>query len=191
MKRLIFLLLLLPLAATSQNYIYEITATGGRFRVLVTDNSREAYPRDIVDYGLLDTASLVLFAYQGIEEMKAREANLQAQIFLAQLRASQLTAAVSARTPLNYAAYAAQRWETAYDGNYLYEVRGVGQPMSVYIQGGQLRRTSNNNVLATVTPQAANWFTATNGGVPVQLYQYGNIWVGRNSNGQIVTLRRQ
>ena len=191
MKRLIFFLLLLPVLATSQNYIYEITATGGQFRVLVTDNSRESYPRDVVDYGLLDTASLVLFAYQGIEEMKAREANLQAQIFLAQLRGAQLTTAVSARTPLNYADYAAQRWAEAYDGNYLYEVRGAGQPMSVYIQGGQLRRTSNNNVLATVTAQAANWFTATNGGVPVQLYQYGNIWVGRNANAQIVTLRRQ
>lgn len=191
MKRIIFFFLLLPLLATGQNYIYEITPVDNAFRVLVTDNSREAYPRDVVDYGLLDTASLRLFAYNAVEEMRSREATLQGQIFLARLRAQQASAAVSARIPLDYAGYAADRYATAYEGQYLYEVRGSVNPIAVYVTGLELRRTSNNNLLATLTPVSANWFSATSGANTVQLYQQGAIWVGVNAQGQIVTLRRQ
>jgi len=90
---------------------------------------------------------------------------------------------------LDYPAFAAQ-WLPTYAGNYQYQVRGTATNFPVYISGSELRRTSNNNLLATITPQAANWFVATNGGVPVQLYQSGNFWVGRNASGQIVTLKR-
>lgn len=191
MKRIIFLFLLLPMFATGQNYLYEITPVNGTFRVLVTDNSREAYPRDLVDYGLLDTAALQLFAYNAIEEMRGREAALQGQIFLARLRAQQAEAAISTRIALDYAGYAAGRYATAYEGRYLYEVRGSVNPIAVYIEGLELRRTSNNNLLATLTPVAAGWFAATSGANTVQLYQVGGIWVGTNAQGQIVTLRRQ
>ncbi len=191
MKKTAFLFLFSTVAffAPAQNYLFEITPTAGQFRLLVTDDSREAYPRDMTDFGLLDTAQLQLLAYQRIEQMKAREANLMAQSFLARLNAEQTAAAVDDFVSLDYPAFAAQ-WLPTYDGNYQYQVRGTATNFAVFIANGELRRTSNNNLLATITPQAANWFVATNGGVPVQLYQSGNFWVGRNANNQIVTLKR-
>lgn len=191
MKKTAFLFLFSVCAffAPAQNYLFEITPTAGQFRLLVTDDSREAYPRDMTDFGLLDTAQLQLLAYQRIEQMKAREASFMAQSFLARLNAEQTAGAVDDFVTLDYPTFAAQ-WLTTYAGNYQYQVRGTATNFAVFIANGELRRTSNNNLLATITPQAANWFVATNGGVPVQLYQSGNFWVGRNASNQIVTLKR-
>jgi len=190
LKKIGFLFLILPAIVQGQNYLFEITPTAGEFRVLITDDTREAYPRDITDFGLVDTATLQLLAHQRIEQAKSRQSSLLAQSFLAALNAEQTASGVGAVVPIDYAAFAAAQWATAYDGNYQYQVRGTATNFGVYIDGAELRRTSNNNLLATITPQSANWFTATNGGVPVQLYQAGNIWVGRNANNQIVTLKR-
>lgn len=185
----LFLFLVCALFAQAQNYLFEITPTQGKFRLLVTDDSREAYPRDMTDFGLLDTAQLQLLAYQRIEQMKVREANLTAQTFMARLNAEQTAGAVDDFVSLDYPAYASQ-WLSSYAGNYQYQVRGTATNFAVVIANGELRRASNNNLLATITAQSANWFAATNGGVPVQLYQSGNFWVGRNSSNQIVTLKR-
>jgi len=192
MKKLTFLFLFSVGAffAPAQNYLFEITPSAGQFRLLVTDDTREAYPRDITDFGLIDTAELQLLAYQRIENAKARQSSLLASSFLAELNAEQTGGAIDDYVTLNYSAWAASQWAAAYNGNYQYQVRGTATNFAVYISGAELRRTSNNNLLATITPQAANWFTATNGGVPVQLYQSGNFWVGRNASGQIVTLKR-
>jgi hypothetical protein len=190
MKRLIFFLFLLPLALTGQNYLYEITPINGTFRVLVTDDSRESFPRDILDYGNLDTAGLRLFAYNVIEEMRNREAAQQVQIFLAQLRRSTALNSIAARIPLDYAAHMAERYANAFDGQYQYQVRGTATNFPVYIAGTELRRQSNNNLLATLTPQAGNWIRLTAGENVINLYQFGVTWVGTNAQGQIVTLRR-
>lgn len=191
MKKAIFILSLLPVALQAQNYLFEITPTNGQFRVLITDDTKEAYPRDIVDYGLLDTANFSALAYNLIEQAKTKEASQMAQTFLAELKAEQVNQAFGAIVPLDYNAHIAAQLATAYDGQYLYEVRGTATNLQVYITGTQLRRTSNNNLLGTVTPITANWIIATpTAQAGINLYLYGNTWVGRNSSNQIVTLKR-
>lgn len=190
MKKAIFIFLFLPVMLTGQNYLFEITPTAGQFRVLITDDTKEAYPRDITDFGLLDTAGFQLFAYQRMEQAKSRQAQLMAQSFLAALNAEQTAAAVGTYVPVDYSIWAAQYLST-YAGNYQYRVRGTATNFPVYITAeGELRRTSNNNLLATITPNTANWMTVTAGQTIVQLYQMGNIWVGRNASNQIVTLKK-
>lgn len=55
-----------------------------------------------------------------------------------------------------------------------------------------LRRQSNNNLLATLSARSNNWLRATVNGTNevVNLYQFGNTWVGRNAAGQFVTLKK-
>lgn len=191
MKNAIFLFFLLPFALQAQNYLFEITPTAGEFRVLITDDTKEAYPRDIVDYGQLDTANFTAIAYNLIEQAKSREASLMAQTFLAELKAEQVDDAFGAFVTLDYATYAATQWANAFDGSYIYQVRGTATNFQVYISGTELRRTSNNNLLGTVTPVTANHITATpTAQSAIELYLLGSIWVGRNSSNQIVTLKR-
>lgn len=191
MKKAIFLFFLLPFAVQAQNYLFEITSTAGKFRVLITDDTKEAYPRDIVDYGQLDTSNFSALAYNLIEQAKSREATLMAQTFLAELKADQVEGAFGAVVTLDYAAYAASQWANAFDGQYTYQVRGTATNFGVYISGTELRRTSNNNLLGTITPITANHITATpTAQSPTELYLLGGIWVGRNASNQIVTLKR-
>jgi hypothetical protein len=192
MKKLIFLFLLLPCFVQAQNYLFEITPTAGEFRVLVTDDTKEAYPRDITDFGEVDTAALQLLAYQRIENARSRQASLMAQSFLAELNAEQTAAAIGAVVPLNYSAWINSNLAGVYDGIYQYAVRGTAVNYPVVITGAELRRQSNNNLLATLSARSNNWLRATvNGtGEVVNLYQFGNAWVGKNAAGQVVTLKK-
>jgi hypothetical protein len=187
MKNLIFLSLLFPLCLTGQNFIFEIVPTAGQFRVLITDDSQEAYPRPVTDYGLLDSTAVQQLAYTIIEQANNRFASLQSQTFFSQLKADQAQAAFAARVPLNYAEWIASR--VNYDGQYQYVVRGTATNFPVTITGTSLTRNSNGNQLATITPRSHNWMRLTSGQTVVDLYQFGAVWVGRN-NGNIVTLRR-
>lgn len=192
MKKAIFLFLLLPLFATGQNYLFEITPINGEFRVLITDDTKEAYPRDITDFGLLDTANLQLLAYQRIENARNRQASLAIQALIADLNAAQTAAAIGAYIPLNYSAWINGNLAGVYDGVYQYTVRGTAVNYPVVITGAQLRRQSNNNLLATLSARSNNWIQATVNGTNevVNLYQFGNTWVGKNAAGQFVTLKK-
>lgn len=186
-QAIIFILLALPFFATGQNYLFEITPTNGQFRLLVTDDTREVYPRDnIVDFGLLDTATFVAVGINRIQDAKKTQANKMAQSFLSELSAQQTSEQMGAFVEINYDTWAAAQFANSYDGNYKYEVRGTGTNFNVYISGTQLRRTGNNNLLATITPHTTNWFTVAG----VEMYQLGGFFVGRNATNQIVTLKR-
>jgi hypothetical protein len=192
MKNIIFIFLLLPCFVQAQNYLFEITPTNGQFRVLVTDDTREAYPRDIRDFGTMDTATLTLLAYQRIEEARSRQAALLAQSFVAELNADQTATAIGAAIPLNYPAWINDRMAGTLDGVWQYQVRGTAVDFAVVIEGAELRRQSNNNLLATLSARANNWIRATSSATQevVNLFQLGNAWVGRNAAGQIVTLKK-
>ena len=192
MKKAIFLLLFLPVMLTGQNYLFEITPTAGQFRVLITDDTREAYPRDITDFGLVDTAELQLLAYQRIENARNRQAQLAIGALIADLNAEQTAAAIGAYIPLNYSAWINGNLAGVYDGVYQYTVRGTAVNYPVVITGAQLRRQSNNNLLATLSARSNNWIQATVNGTNevVNLYQFGNTWVGKNAAGQFVTLKK-
>ena len=193
MKKLIFLFLLLPCFVQAQNYLFEITPTNGEFRVLVTDDTKEAYPRDITDFGEVDTAALQLLAYQRIENARSRQASLMAQSFLAELNAEQTAAAIDAVVPLNYSAWINGNLAGVYDGVWQYTVRGTATNFNVVIDGAEMRRQSTNNLLATISARANNWIRATVQATSevINLYQFGNVFVGKNAAGQIVTLKKQ
>lgn len=192
MKKLIFLFLLLPCFVQAQNYLFEITPQDGQFRVLVTDDTKEAYPRDITDFGTMDTAALQLLAYQRIEQARSRQAAIMAQSFVAELNAEQTAAAIGAVIPLNYSAWINGNLAGVYDGVWQYQVRGTAINYPVVITGAELRRQSNNNLLATLSARSNNWIQATVSATNevVNLYQFGNVFVGKNAGGQVVTLKR-
>lgn len=192
MKKAIFLFLFLPLFATGQNYLFEITPTNGEFRVLVTDDTKEAYPRDITDFGTLDTANLQLLAYQRIEAARSRQASLAISALIADLNAEQTAAAIGAFIPLNYAAWINGNLAGVYDGAYQYTERNTATNLTVLIDGAKLRRQSDNAVIATLSARSNNWIraTLTAGGEVVNLYQFGNTWVGKRANGNFVTLKK-
>jgi hypothetical protein len=192
MKKLIFLFLLLPCIAGAQNYLFEITSINGEFRVLVTDDTREAYPRDITDFGTIDTANLQLLAYQRIEQARSRQASLSISALIADLNAEQTVAAIGAFIPLNYSAWINGNLAGVNDGAYQYTERNTATNLAVVIDGGNLKRQSDNVVLATLSARANNWIraTLTTGGEVVNLYQFGNTWVGKRANGNFVTLKK-
>jgi hypothetical protein len=192
MKKLIFLFLLLPCFVQAQNYLFEITPTNGEFRVLVTDDTREAYPRDITDFGTLDTATLTLLAYQRIEQARSRQASLAISALIADLNAEQTATAIGATVTLNYAAWINANLAGVYDGVYQYTERGTATNLAVVIDGANLRRQSDNVVIATLSARANNWIraTLTSGGEIVNLYQFGNTWVGKRANGNFVTMKK-
>jgi len=195
MKRILFFLLsVVAFSATTQaqNYLFEITPANGEFRVLITDDTRESYPRDITDFGLVDTANLQLLAYQRIEQARSREASLRIQALIADLNAEQTATSVGGVVVLNYQAWINARLAGVYDGNYQYQVRGTATNLEVVISGGDLLRASDNVVLATLSGMSSNWIqvTVVGSGEVIDLYQFGNTWVGKNAAGQFVTLKR-
>lgn len=174
MKTLLFILCLLPTLLVGQNYILDIKVRpNGKFAVQEIDDSREVFPRQEINHGVLDTATLQLLAYQLIEQARVKEANLGAQYFYAKLKAEQTIDTVELHVPLDYTAYATNRWQGVFDGNYTYFSRD-GNPINVYISGYELRRVNNNNVLLTFVPQSSNFLIATNGGASFNMYQSGN-----------------
>lgn len=192
MKKAIFIFLFLPVMLTGQNYLFEITPTNGEFRVLITDDTREAYPRDITDFGTIDTANLQLLAYQRIEAARSRQASLAISALIADLNAEQTAAAIGAYIPLNYSAWINGNLAGVYNGAYQYTERNTATNLTVLIDGANLRRQSNNAVIATLSARSNNWIraTLTAGGEVVNLYQFGNTWVGKRANGNFVTLKK-
>ena len=192
MKKLIFLFLFLPCIAGAQNYLFEIVPTAGQFRVLVTDDTREAYPRDVTDFGTIDTANLRLLAYQRIEQARNRQASLAISALIADLNAEQTKAAIEAVIALDYQGWINGNLAGVNDGAYQYTERGTATNLAVVIEGGNLKRQSDNVVLATLSARANNWIraTLTTGGEIVNLYQFGNTWVGKRSNGNFVTMKK-
>jgi hypothetical protein len=192
MKNIILIFLLLPCFVQAQNYLFEITPTNGEFRVLVTDDTREAYPRDITDFGTLDTATLTLLAYQRIEQARSRQASLAISALIADLNAEQTATAIGATVTLDYQAWINGNLAGVYDGVYQYTERGTATNLAVVIDGANLRRQSDNVVIATLSARANNWIraTLTSGGEIVNLYQFGNAWVGKRANGNFVTMKK-
>lgn len=192
MKKVIFLLLILPVMLTGQNYLFEITPTGGLFDVEVTNDPNEAYPRSKTDFGLLDTANFQLVAYQRIADAKSKEAQRMNEALKFYLSAEQTEAAFSAHVALDYDTYANSQWLATYDGAYLYTVRGTATNFNIVISQGELRRQSNNNPLASIQAQQSGWFTVTllATSEKVDLYQFGNVWWGKNAAGKFVTLKK-
>ena len=195
MKKQIFLFILAaaPLLVFGQNYILDINPKpNGKFAVQQIDDSRETFPRQEINHGNLDTAQLQLLTYQLIEQARAQEANFGALKFYAQLKADQTRDTAAVVVPIDYNAWASARWATAFEGQYTYFARD-GNAIPAHITGLELRRNSNNNLLLTLVPQAANYVIATTSGASpttFNLYQSGDFWVGRKSNGVIVTLKR-
>lgn len=192
MKKLIFLFLALPIFAAGQNYLFEIVPTGAQFRVLVTDDTREAYPRDVTDFGLLDSATFQLLAYQRIEQARNRQATLAIQALIADLNAEQTATSIGAVIPLDYQAWINGNLAGVFDGAYQYVERGTATNLAVVIDGGNLKLQSNNAVVATLSARANNWIraTLTTGGEVVNLYQFGTTWVGKRLNGNFVTMKK-
>lgn len=189
----IFILAAAPLLVFGQNYILDINPRpNGKFAVQQIDDSRETFPRQEINHGTLDTAALQLLTYQLIEQARAQEANFGALKFYAQLKADQTRDTAAAVIVIDYNAWAAARWATAFEGQYTYFARD-GNAIPAHITGLELRRNSNNNLLLTLVPQAANFLIATTAGanpVTFNLYQSGDFWVGRKATGAIVTLKR-
>jgi hypothetical protein len=79
-----------------------------------------------------------------------------------------------------------------YDGVYQYTERGTATNLAVVIDGANLRRQSDNAVIATLSARANNWIraTLTTGGEIVNLYQFGNTWVGKRANGNFVKMKK-
>jgi hypothetical protein len=194
MKKLIFLFLLLPCFVQAQNYILEVTPkANGRFAVRLIDDSAESFPRIEMNYGTMDTSEFQLFTYQLIEQQRSRKASMGAQAFFFNLKDQQVLSTAAAVIPLDYNAWATAQWATAFEGNYTYTRRDGSNPISAKIEGLELKRVSNGNVLLTLVPQAANYMIATTTGanpVTFDLYQFGNFWLGVRPDGQIVTLKR-
>ena len=197
MKKLIFLFLFLPCIAGAQNYLFEIVPTEvtpsvWHFRVLVTDDTKESYPRDITDFGTIDTAELRLLAYQRIEQARSRQASLAISALIADLNAEQTATAIGAQITLDYQAWINGNLAGVNDGAYQYTERNTATNLAVVIDGGNLRRQSDNVVLATLSARANNWIraTLTTGGEIVNLYQFGNTWVGKRANGNFVTMKK-
>jgi hypothetical protein len=195
MKKVIILILFaLPLLGFGQNYILEVTPkVNGKFAVRLIDDSAESFPRQEINYGSLDTSEFQLLTYQMIEQQRSKEASLGAQTFFTKLKDSQVLTTASAVIPLDYNAWAATQWATAFEGNYTYTTRDGSNAINAKIEGLQLKRVSNGNVLLELVPQAGNFMIATTTGanpVTFNLYQFGNFWVGTKPNGNLVTLKR-
>jgi hypothetical protein len=194
MKKIIFISLLFPVLLSGQNYLFEITPVGANFRLQITEDTREAYPRDVTDFGTIDTATLQAVAYQRIEQAWSIQGQRMTEAFLAELNAEQTENAIGQVVPLDYEAYASARFANAFDGNYQYQVRGTAVNFLVFIDGYELRRTSNNNLLGNIQPLSSNSLAiTTTGATPetVNVYQFGIFWVGRNAADEIVILKRQ
>lgn len=103
-----------------------------------------------------------------------------------------LTGGTGVNIPLDYQAWINGNLAGVYDGAYQYTVRGTAVNYPVVITGAKLRRQSNNNLLATLSARSNNWIRATVNGTNevVNLYQFGNTWVGKNAAGQFVTLKK-
>jgi hypothetical protein len=99
---------------------------------------------------------------------------------------------VAAVIPLNYQAWINGNLAGVYDGNWQYRVRGTAINIPVVISGAELRRQSDNMLLATLSARANNWIRATVSATSevVDLYQFGTVFVGKNAAGQVVTLKR-
>lgn len=186
----IFMLLLLPGWVLGQNYIPEITPRGNQFRLLLVEEGQETFPRNTVDYGLVNSETLQALAYRQIAQKKRIIASLAAQSFIQELNQDANIDSVENYVSLDYASYAVQQWQNAFNGTYEYEVIGASVDLQVTIQGSELRNAANNNLLATVTPNAINWMTVTvqGTGENIQLYDVGGYFAGRNAANQVVTL---
>ena len=193
MKKLIFLFLLLPCFVQAQNYLFEIEYVGdGKHTLEWTDDPNESYPRKKTDFGPMDTAQLQLMVYQSLEQTLNKQASIMARSFEAQLKAEQSTASIGAVIPLNYQGWINSQLAGVYDGVWKYEVRGTATNLNIVITGAELRRQSNNALLAILSARANNWLRVTLQATSevINLYQFGNAWVGYNAAGQIVTLKR-
>jgi hypothetical protein len=193
MKNIILIFLLLPCFVQAQNYLFEIEYVGnGNHTLEWTDDPNEAYPRKKTDFGPMDTAQLQLTVYQHLEGVLNRQAAIMARSFASQLNAEQTTEAVGAIIPLNYQAWINGNLAGVYDGVWTYRVRGTATNLPVVITGGDVRRQSDNVLIATLSARANNWLRVTvqGSGEIINLYQFGADWVGYNAAGQIVTLKK-
>lgn len=193
MKRLLFLLMFLPCLAYGQNYLVEILPVDSLFSVRLIDDSKETFPRDEKNYGLMDSAQLQLFTYQLVEEQRNKEAKVGADLFLAKLKADQFLAVASGIVPLDYDTYASERWAGTFDGQYIYQSRD-GNAINAVIVGYEVRRANNNNLLLTFEPVSSGFIKATtNAANPVtfNMYRLNGFFVGTKPNGVVVTLKKK
>jgi hypothetical protein len=192
MKKLIFLFLLLPCFVQAQNYTYEITPQqDGKFQIIQWDETNGTQGAPGTRW-LFDTSEFRLFTYQLIEHQRNAEASIQARAFLQDLKVMQTVEQVGQFIALDYAGWINGNLAGVYDGVWKYEVRGTATNFNVVISGVELRRQSNNNLLATLSARANNWLRVTLQATSevINLYQFGNAWVGKRANGNFVTMKK-
>jgi hypothetical protein len=192
MKRILFILFLLPCIAGAQNYTYEITPIpDGNFQVIQWDETNGTQGAPGIKW-VFDTSELRLFTYQLIENQRSAEAAIQSSAFLKDLKVNNTVDYVGQFIPLDYQTWINSRLAGVYDGNWQYQVRGMATNVAIVIEGAELRLQSNNALIATLSARSNNWIRATvqASGEVIDLYQFGTAFVGKNAAGQVVTLKR-
>jgi len=182
---------ILPLTIAAQDYTVDLIPNDDStaFTVLLNYEGEE-FPRYV---GVKTEAQILDITYNRIREMKRRQAILNAQTFQDEVNEQAILDEVEKFMVLDYQSTANAIFQNFFNGVYVYEVLGASVNVPVNIQGFEIRNANNNNLLATIAPQARNWITVTitGTGEVIQLYEVDGYFAGRNALNQVVTITPQ
>jgi len=188
---LLIVAFILPLTIAAQDYTVELIPNDDStaFTVLLNYEGEE-YPRYV---GVRTENQILDLTYNRIREMKRRQAILNAQTFQDEVSEQAILDEVQKFMALDYQSVANTIFQNRFNGEYTYEVLGASVNIPVTITGLEIRNSNNNNLLATIAPQARNWMTVTINGSNevIQLYEVDGYFAGRNALNQVVTITPQ